>query len=367
MTQTIRRTYLDFEELCQLTWVGRLVSVPGPKENIVVRAYFTKVLLPAQENTKPKRIGDAFWRDMPIGDILDVPIGTLFYQGMPINKDIFSFRNSLLTLNFSDGNMKIIDRWTSVETEDDPSSSGKLLLPRAPGSLPHDSNYKGTLLCIGANGDPFAYAIPSYEVFRFFYAVSSRMASVFLDSRFLEWGRYVWNPERSSIDLERKEVLLWLRQWMLDQDAWFIASIAFDPISVKRGMDLYRSVAVDQSRILRAVPPIHDWTNIKAKWVPIKNGLGTTTKVILQIISSDWHPPFDKLRFDRDNDGRRGNDDGNTEKEPFSRPPAHLPKSNPLENIDEPVLTDLPSSPGLPLELISLEEVTMRFELSMPE
>ncbi|MFZ6814924.1 hypothetical protein ACO0K3_10690 [Undibacterium sp. Rencai35W] len=366
MAKTLRRTYLDFKGLCQLTWVGRLVSVPGPKENIVVRAYFTEILTSSQNNTKPKRFGEAFWKDVPIGDILDMPIGTLFFQGVPVKQyedEAFSLRKGMLALNFTDDNVKIIDRWTCVDSTDDSSPAEKLLLPRAPSSLPNDSNYRGTLLYIGAYGDPFAYAIPSYEVFRFFYAVSSRMSDVFLDSRFLEWGRFVWNPERSSIDFERKEALLWLRQWMLDQDAWFIASIAFDPISVKRGMDLYRSIAVDQNRILRAVPPMHDWVNIKAKWVSIKNGLGTTTKVILQILSTDWHPPFNKLRFDRDNDGRKGsNEDGNT-KDPLNRPAAPFTKPNPHEDENEFIdLTDLPSNPGFTSEIISMEEINDRFE-----
>jgi hypothetical protein len=369
LVKTIRRTYLDFKGLCQLTWVGRLVSLPGPKENIVVRAYFTKILTSAQDNTKSKRFGEAFWKDVPIGDILDMPIGTMFYQGVPVEQhadEAFTIHNSILALNFTDDNMKIIDRWSCIDTADDSSSAENLLLPRAAGSLPNDPNYRGTLLYIGANGDPFAYAIPSYEVFRFFYAVSSRMSNVFLDSRFLEWGRYIWNPERSSIDFERKEALLWLRQWMLDQDAWFIASIAFDPISVKRGMDLYRSIAVDQNRILRAVPPMHEWVNINAKWVSIRNGLGTTTKVILQIISTDWHPPFDKLRFDRDNDGRRGLNDDRGDKESLHRPTVTLKKPNPLENEDEFIdLTDLPSNPGFPLEIISLEEINNRFEWLM--
>lgn len=369
MAKPIRRKYLDFEGLCQLTWVGRLISVPGPKENIVFRAYFTKVMPSPDGENQFKRFGEAFWRDFPVGDIMDVPIGTMFYQGEPVKRnvdDALSVRKGFHALDFSEGNVRIIDRWARVGSVEDPSSPGKLLLPRAPGSLPNDPNYNGTLLCVGENGDPFAYVIPSYEIFRFFYAVSSRMAQVFLDSRFLEWGRYVWNPDRSSIDHDRREALLWLRQWMLDQDAWFIASLAFDPIAVNRGMDLYRSIAVDRNRILRAVPPMTGLVNFIARWVPIKNNAGTTSKVILQFVNTDWHPPFDRLRYDRDNDGRKAENEDGSEKELLYRPPTHLPKPTSSDEEDTHLdLTDIPANPKLPLELAPVAEINDRFEWLM--
>ena len=369
MTPPIRRTYLDFEELCQLTWVGRLISVPGPKENIVVRAYFTKVLVPSKEEAKVKRVGNAFWKDIPIGDILDIPIGTLFYRGVPANQSTAhskSIHDSLISLDFGDDNVKIIDRWMLIGKDETSPASDKLLLPRTPSSLPQDPNYSGSLLYVGEGDNPFAYAIPCYEVFRFFYAVSSRMADVFLNSRFLDWNRYIWNSERSSIDFESKKALLWLRQWMLDQDAWFIASLAFDPISVERGMNIFRSIAVDQNRILRAVPPMHDRSIIKAKWIPIKNGLGSITKVITEILSTDWHPPFNKLQFDRDNDGRRAGIEDEGEKEPIFRPSANNGKPTNVDYPDDVIdLIDSPSNSALPPQIISIEEINDRFEWLM--
>ena len=361
MVKSIRRKYLDFEGLCQLTWVGRILTVPGPKDNIVVRAYFTKVEPSESDGNRFERRGKAFWRDIPIGDIIDIPIGTFFFEGLPqaLNKDnesILAVRNSIIALNFQDDNIKLIDRWHC-------DTPGTLLLPRAPGSLPEDPDYNGTLLCIGASGDPYAYMIPSYEVFRFFYAVSSRMAQVFLDSRFLEWGRYIWDPKRSAIDLEKKEARLWLRQWMLDQDAWFIATLAFDPIALDRAMNLYRSIAIDKSRVLRAVPPMHEWTLLNSQWIKVKNSRGTDTKVILRIISADWHPPFNTIKFDRDNDGRKGGRENNGVKELLNRPSTYAPTTKLPDTGDDPFdLTDLPSDLESTLQTIPLEEINHRFE-----
>ena len=132
---------------------------------------------------------------------------------------------------------------------------------------------------------------------------------------------------------------------------------------IERGMDIFRSIAVDQNRILRAVPPMHDRSTIKAKWIPIKNGLGTVTKVITEILSTDWHPPFNKLRFDRDNDGRRAVVEDEGEKELIFRPPVNNGRPT---NVDSPEdiidLIDAPSNSGLPSEVISIEEINDRFE-----
>ena len=365
MTTTIRRTYIDFKGLCQLTWVGRLISIPGPKENIAFRAYFTEIQIPVDNVMHVHRRGLAFCRDIPVGDIIDIPIGTLFYEGVPLQKTAdphFAIQKTALQLDFSEGNMLIVDRWATLDIDEDPFSEPRLILPRAPASLPDDPEYKGVMLCVGENGDPFAYIIPCYEVFRFFYAVSSKLAQVFLDSRFLEWGRYVWNPERSSIDRERGEAMLWLRQWMLDNDAWFIATLAFDPIALKRGMDLYRSIAVDRSRILRAVPPMQELINAVAKWVPVRNNTGTTSKVILRLISTDWRPSFDKLQFDRDNDGRKSKNDDDMEKEALTRQPRRPNTIKPDPHEDNLVdLTNVPVRLDFPHEQIAIDEVNDRF------
>lgn len=273
MAKTIRHTYLDFDGLCQLIWVPKLVTAPGPKENIAFRAYFTQIQPSDKDNKKPKRVGAAFRRDIPIGDILDIPIGTIFNNGIANTQykdEDFNVREGLFALDLDDDNIRLIDRWSNIVSDEGTTKLNNFILPCSPASLPHDPDYNGTLLSIGAHGDPFAFLILSYEVFRFFYAVSSRMVQVFLDSRFVDWGRYVWNAERSSINAERKEALVWLRQWMLVQDAWFIASIAFDPIAVERGMNIYRSIATDKNRVLRAVPPMHESINVKAKYVSFK-------------------------------------------------------------------------------------------------
>ncbi|MBI1890265.1 MAG: hypothetical protein HYS18_06460 [Burkholderiales bacterium] len=361
MTRTIRRKYIDYDGLCQLTYVGRLLSVPGPKENIAFRAYFTPVLPPIRGETKPKRVGKAFARDMPIGDIIDIPLSTLFYEGKPIPHndkldEAFSVAGGHLSLNLADDNLRFVDRWHCV-------APGKLLIPQGPSSLPEDPYYDGTFLCIGANDNPYEYLIPSYEVFRFFYAVSSRMAEVLLDSRFLEWSRYIWDPKRSAINRETKEARLWLRQWMLDQDAWYIASLAFDPISVERAMNLYRSIAIDQSRLLRAVPPMHEWINVQASWIHIDNGAGGHSRLVLRLKSTDWSPPFKTLKFDRDNDGRSLKTQDDQEKPTVNRP-TQIVSVKPLpDNDEDPIdLTNVPSNPELSTETVPLEEVNNRFD-----
>jgi hypothetical protein len=360
LAKLIRRKYIDYDDLCQLTYVGRLLSVPGPKENIVFRAYFRKVMPPI--NGAPiKRIGKAFARDIPLGDIIDIPIGTLFYKGTPLpnlpkQEDAFAVTRGHLSFDLSKKNLRFVSRWDCI-------TPGKLLIPCTLGALPEDPYYDGTFLCIGANDNPYAYLIPSYEVFRFFYAVSSRMAQVFLDSRFLEWERYIWDPKRSAINTDIKEARLWLRQWMLDQDAWFIASLAFDPIAVERAMDLYRSIAIDQSRLLRAVPPMHEWTNVQASWIHIKNGAGGHSRLLFRLVSTDWSPLFNRLKFDRDNDGRSLKADEGTEKPVIDRPSLAI-AAKPLDhNVEDPIdLTDIPPNQELPIETIAIEEVNNRFD-----
>jgi hypothetical protein len=361
LAKAIRRKYIDFDGLCQLVYVGRLLSVPGPKDNIAFRAYFSPVLPPMEVGQKPKRTGETFFRDMPIGDIIDIPLCTLFYKGVPVPHtqkldEAFSVTKGHLTFNLVRDNLRFVDRWFCP-------TPGKLLIPPSARSRPDDPYYNGTFLCIGAGSNPYEYLVPSYEVFRFFYAVSSRMAQVFLDSRFLEWGRYVWDSKRSAINHEKKEARLWLRQWMLDQDAWYIASLAFDPIAVERAMDIYRSVAIDESRLLRAVPPMNEWINVQATWRHVENGAGGKSRLILRLINTDWHPPFNTLKFDRDNDGRRPTQDRKPGKPSIDRP-AGAPLTKPLPDVSEdPIdLTSAPANPALPTETVTLEEIGDRFE-----
>jgi hypothetical protein len=364
----IRRKYLDFEGICQLIWAPRLVSLPGPKENILLRTYFAPVQPALSSDQQAKRLGASFFKDIPIGDAINIPIGTMFYDGMPIStagiedRD-FSVNTSIFSMDFSSTNIRLIERWAEVGEE---NSQTRLLIPASPSSLPDDPHYNGTLLSVGSNGNPFAFLIPSFEVFRFFYAISSRMASVFLDSRFLEWARYVWNPNRSVIDPEKREARLWLRQWMLDQDAWFIASLAFDPEAIERGKDLYRAVATDSGRMLRAVPPMQGEVRIKAKWVGIQNGTGQESKIILHIISTDWQPPFTELKFDRDNDGRviKKPEEQVKEKKPVIRRPRTRKPKQPFTNQEEDEVTDLTDEPGDPAEeeYVQIAEVNERFD-----
>jgi hypothetical protein len=110
---------------------------------------------------------------------------------------------------------------------------------------------------------------------------------------------------------------------------------------------------------------MHEPINIIAKWLPVKNGFGTTTNVVTRLIRTDWRPPFDDLVYDRDNDGRKSKneDDPDEIKEPIIREPVHI--TVPQHAEEQENLVDLVSAPTIPTTLpheVEIQEVNDRFE-----
>ena len=87
-----------------------------------------------------------------VGDIIDTPIGTLFFRGAPLKESadrFFKTTTSKLNLDLSPGNVRILDRWAPLSVTGDEDEEPRLLLPRAPASPTDDLDYHGALVYIG--------------------------------------------------------------------------------------------------------------------------------------------------------------------------------------------------------------------------
>lgn len=154
--------------------------------------------------------------------------------------------------------------------------------------------------------------IPCTTVLQTFWGRSSKLLSMLLDTRFLDFNRYVINTEKSRLDEINRRAYIWLRQWSENEDARFISTIAFDKEALLRGKEIAMrlcSMPPDfedlADRYIVALPPHSQKVVLKVLGLKVlSTNLGEYT-FIQRVIESSYRPPFDRLTFDRDNDNRQ--------------------------------------------------------------
>jgi hypothetical protein len=189
--------------------------------------------------------------------------------------------------------------------------------------LPEPTLNAGILWC-SSSMNPNAVAIPAWEVFRFFYGVSSVLARAFLTPWILEPETYIWRPELSTLDQSNGRAMLWLRKYMYDADARYIAAYAFSRGAIERAKAVYLKMASDPEHRIDATPPFPGVTRLYAEGIDVTNSENMPTFFVTRILHADHKLPFNHVLFDRDNPGGAGERDelrGQRRKPQFLRSP----------------------------------------------
>lgn len=318
--------------LWQLHWKGQLVSAPQAAATLFVYAFFHRVERVANggllHSPELRRVM------LPITDIPAFPLGTLVSEGNVLVAEPLSahFEMATAEVDFTRENIQLFSRLGGAAAESAPMKEGEEAIELRPGraTAATDQRYNGLLLRVGGTRGGLPYIIPSIEIFRFFWAPTSKWAQLMLDGRFSDPEHYLFNLTRSKLSTDGRHAMLWLRQWMRDADAPFLASIAFDSYAMSRGADIYRyqgqGGTVRRPYLVRAIPPFQGRMNLQMLRRRVKmNHLEFW--LVQSIMSCDYRSKIERVDFDRDNDGRSVDDvlAGTSEdKIPIERQKLHI-------------------------------------------
>lgn len=323
----------------QIFWFGKLTTHPNSQRTPFIRTYLARVEL--REANIATRYSEVAHVDIPVSDLTALPLGTVFdntmiYPRMPLHQ---SAQWADFTVDFSRENIHVFPR-LAVEAD------GKRLLPYSERARRDDPEYEGLLLAVGSSDGATLYLFPCMTIFQFFWAQSSSWAQLMVDGRFVHYDRHVFNARRSYLSKDGDEAMVWLRQRMFDDDAPFIATLAFDPYALEVGADIYRHLARaargTEERCIRALPPYQGHIPLRAlvHRVSTKQGPAMLVQAIGQC---GYVPSIKKLMFDRDNDGRTTDEIAEgVEKTPMDRESFAFPVLSILEDPTE--LSDNPPS-----------------------
>ena len=242
---------------------------------------------------------------VPVGELPRLHLNAVLHDGRLANDlvDRLEFERWMRReINCDRSNITVI-------TRDHKDDQGNYVVPvRAKwASQLSDHDRHGLFVAFGSGEDPYALVIPCVEVFRFFYATSDVLAKYFLKDRFLDPGAYLCNPSKTAISRTDGKAVLWLRKWMLDADARFLARFAFDEYALGQAQAIFLSTAAanepSHERRIRALPPFQGTEEVTFLGIPL--GSEERPRIfVTRLLSCDWKPPFTELKWDRDNDGR---------------------------------------------------------------
>lgn len=290
----------------QIFSYGRLTALPTAKQAIWIRASFRRVIVDSSGDIT-EWTEEIVHRDVPVGELVAWEIGCVFdpqtrkvSQPQPICEKMSVTE---VQVAFTDESCSVLRRYHRDEHHH-LIFKNRRLLPEDP---------EANIYFLQANRPGLSpLLIPCTTVLQTFWGRSSNLIHMLLDSRFQDFDRYVLNVEKRLLNQEDAHAYIWLRQWSLDDDARFLATLAFDEGAIRRGqrISLELQAAMEPSsgkpvRCVNAWPPHSDFVTLKVLGGEFNTPAGPFFYV-QNVLSSSYKPPFSKLSFDRDNDNRAG-------------------------------------------------------------
>lgn len=369
----LTHAHLDADGYWRVRWLGALATDSPHLRTDHIHVLLTKI---------PGRRSDGSWDFTPLGqkstaDPLPIPqTPHLHVNAVLKNGHVQSSFNELMpgeskatySLDFSNG--QIIHRFEHDDSgvpflpyENSPMVDRLDLLKNhekkgggdvvQPGILP---NMYGFLCRVTCSKTGEVVLIPCYEIFRFFYAASSRMASSVIRGDFLDFNHMLWSEDKSVI--ENRKAFIYVRSKVIDPDIPHLARFAFDPYAIEQACrvkkEMSRWYMQGAGRLLRAAPPIrgsHDFNVICVK-------VNSSVSVVTRILSCNWVPLFDELSHYRENDHRKVDGQDATELQEYNRPRKITAVGDEKDNV---VLEKEPISGWFQHKIIKNDEVGERF------
>jgi hypothetical protein len=355
MAEVIHRS-LEYPGYWRIAWFGRLTEIPKPGvPDLRIHVYLGQIQNSGTHLTRgelPKQLRVAH---LPIGEIPRLYLNAVLHDGKLISDKLPKLsceEKKTLFLNTNRKNVEVFDRFATHQN--------KLIIPRSNYADPMDLNKNALFVGFGNDDDPYAVVVPAIEVFRFFYATSDVLSKALLSDRFLDPDANLWSASNTAID-EQGRAVIWLRRRMLDADARFLARFAFDEYALRQAQNIFLYAAAwgggsSTERMIRAIPPFQGTHKFTALCRPIGDNPRRT--LITRFLSCDWAPPFNDLKWDRDNDGRE--DRENREDRPTAGYEPSLSALPPNNGAIDALSTSAPSGYNIPSRLRE-EEIRERF------
>ena len=290
----------------QLHWLGQVESVPQAVVTPFVFAYFHRVeRLESGElrhHRQTKRVR------MPITDTPVFPIGTIVSEGCIQEVEALdsAFKWDEVTIDFTRDNIEVFSRLVDQTDDAELLIESQFQLRLGKKTAAEDRQYNSLLLKVGGPED-VPHIFPCWTIFQFFWAPSSKWAQIMVDGRFLDPQHYLVNMDRSWMSRDDRQAMLWLRQWMKDDDVPYLAAIIFDDYAMERGADIYRALANGNRsrgpRFIRALPPFQGAMSMKVLRRKV-DLVGSKVWLVQSIESCGYKLNLEEIKYDRDNDGR---------------------------------------------------------------
>lgn len=356
----------------RLIWFGPISKLPsGARQDVRVQVFLAELDWEANKHTVSGQLTDnVVTAQVPIGEIPRLHLNSIIIDGrpQPDARPVGSEEKKQRVINCSRRNVTIMRR-TNVDRD------GEIIIP----NHSHRPALEGLFAAFGDGSDPYAIVIPCFEIFRFFYATSSVLAREILTDSFLDPHQRLWNIDRTAMDASGRATL-WLRQWMLDADAPFLARFAFDKYALRQAQEVFLNAATigplaAGERLLKALPPFEGSVKMKYFCLPLPHGRSLVTR----LVTCYWEPPFTCLRWDRDNDGRYDPNDRELREQlnraaklpiPESPLPTELRSQAPSSELGsfkmaESEVTDrFPNLGRIPYEKLPQDNTTNRSDMS---
>ncbi len=309
----------------QLHWYGQVASSPQATVTPFIHAFFHRVERLASGELRHHKESRRVL--LPITDTPAFPLGTVVSDGDINEAEKLGphFRWDDITIDFSRDSIQVFSRLGSEDSDAGPLLDEPFRLGPGRNTAASDRRYDSLLLKVGGSYGSPTYVFPCMTIFQFFWAPTSKWAQLMVDGRFSDPEHYLFNQERSRLSADRRSAMLWLRQWMKDEDVPFLASIAFNSYAMDRGADIYLYLAQGSRargpHFIRALPPFEGQMPLRVLQRRVKTD--TSDFWLVQLIRScGYRSTIQKISFDRDNDGRSPEDvitGIDTEKLPIDR------------------------------------------------
>ena len=208
----------------QLHWYGQMASAPQAAITPFVYAFFHRVERLASGGLRHHK--DSRRVLLPITDTPAFPIGTVVCDGYVNEAEALSphFTWDDITINFSRDNIQVFSRLGLESHGNRGLLDEPFLMHPGRNTVATDRRYNSLLLKVGGcDGDgSLPYVFPCWAIFRFFWAPTSKWAQLMVDGRFADSEHYLFNLARSRLSADGHSAMLWLRQWMKDEDVPFL-------------------------------------------------------------------------------------------------------------------------------------------------
>lgn len=214
----------------------------------------------------------------------------------------------------------------------------------------------GYFVLLSDREEGIRYAIPCYEIFRFFYGLSSRLAESVIAGYFGDPRSHLWKD--AQFDDASKTAVLRLHRKMFNADAMNLACFAFSETAQNHakdiGIKLSRESALEQDKPLLANVPFEEEMGLNLIYLE-RQGI----RVVTRILTSDWRPNFSRVIYFRDTpQNKLDNTDG--EGVEVVLPPLYI-ETNARSETDTTPLSEGAAMKHLPAKSIHESEFGERF------